>query len=406
MSKDEFYIGEEPEKESIDLDEAIESEDADGNTEAEDFFGGDGDVSFADELENYLPTPENTDKIKKPFPSWCVALITAFTTCLAMLFIYTLLILPNIKPSAVISYVNGNSGSAQTEALTEIGQISEKISPAIASISGKTDYRSFFGISSQSFSGSGIVISENGYILTNYSLVGGSGNVMAKVGQTTYTAQIVGSDATKDIAILKIEAEGLTAATLENSDSVKTGDSVIAMANVLGEEIGVSVTSGIVCGVNKGVPLSNGITINLLQTDACAGKSCAGGCLLNEKGNVIGMFTAAISVDSDKIGLAIPSSDIMTVSESIINTGAAPSGLIIGIKGNDAEHGVTVETVNDNSPAKKAGVKVGDLILKADGNIVKSVSEINKIRDTHKKGDTLVLTIYRNGEIIDINVIL
>ncbi len=358
--------------------------------------------SFSEELEKYLPTPENTDKIKKPYPAWLISSITALCTCIVVLLVYSLLIFPHIKPSAVISYVNGSSEYGKTEELTAIGAISEKVLPAVISVSAKTDYHSFFGISSQTVSGTGIVITENGYILTCYSLVGGNGEVTVKIGQDTYTAKLVGGDASKDIAVIKVDAEGLAYAALENSESVRTGDNVIAIANVLGGDIGVSVTKGIICGVNKGVTLSNGVSINLLQTDAISGS--AGGCLLNEKGNVIGMLTASISGQSDKIGLAIPSGDILAVSESIINTGLAPSGLIIGIRGADGEHGVTVETVNDNTPAKKAGIKAGDLILKADGNAVKSVAELNKIRDTHKKGDTIVLTIYRDGDITDINV--
>lgn len=360
--------------------------------------------SFSEELEKYLPTAENTDKIKKPYPVWLISLITSFVTCFLVLLIYSLLIFPHIKPSAVISYVNGNSEPSKTEELTAVGAISEKVLPAVVSVSGKTDYRSFFGISSQTVSGTGVVISENGYILTCYSLVGSNGEVTVKIGQDTFNAKLVGGDASKDIAIIKIDAEGLTSASLENSESVRTGDNVIAMANVLGGDIGVSVTKGIICGVNSGVTLSNGNSINLLQTDAISGS--AGGLLINEKGNIVGMLTASISSQSDKIGLAIPSGDIIAVSESIINTGLAPSGLVIGIRGADGEHGVTVETVNDNSPAKKAGIKEGDLILKADGNTVKSVAELNKIRDSHKKGDTMIITIYRDGEVTDINITL
>ena len=362
------------------------------------------ELSFAEELENYLPTSENTDKIRKPFPVWLTAAISSFVTCLVVLIIYSSVIFPHIKPSAVISYVGGNSDSAKTEELTGLNEISERVMPAIVSVSGQTDFRSFFGISSQTLSGSGIVITENGYILTCYSLVGSNGEVTVKIGNDSYTAKFVGGDASKDIAVVKIDADGLASAALASSENVRTGDNVIAMANILGGEIGVSVAKGIICGVNKGVTLSNGSSINLLQTDAVSG--AAGGCILNENGNVIGMLTNSISANSDKIGLAIPADDLLSVSESVINTGLAPSGLIIGIRGNDAEHGVTVEAVNDNSPAKKAGIKVGDLILKVDGNTVKTVTEINKIRDTHKKGDTIVITVYRDGEVLDLKVIL
>lgn len=360
--------------------------------------------SFSDELENYLPTPENTDKVKKPFPIWFTSILTAFITCFVILTAYTFIVLPNIRPSAVISYSKGEENADTSEKVTDIDAVLEKNIKSVVRVSGKSDYRSFFGISSQTNSGSGMIISENGYILTAYSLVGSNGEASVTIGKDTYTAKLVGQDVSKDIAIIKIDASGLFPVTLGNSDNVKTGDTVIAIADILGGDMGVSVTKGIICGVNRGVSLSNGSSVNLLQTDASAGSASSGGCLSDENGNVIGMLTGSISSNTDKIIFAVPSNDILSIAESIINTGLAPSGLTIGIKGADAEHGVTVESVLNDSPAEKAGIKKGDLILKADGNVVKSVSEINKIRDTHKKGDTIVLTIYRDGEITDINV--
>jgi serine protease Do len=362
------------------------------------------ELSFADELENYLPTPENTDKLKKPFPVWFTSILTAFITCFVILTAYTFIVLPNIRPSAVISYSKGEEKADAGKSDINIDAVLQNNIESIVCVSGKSDYRSFFGISSQTNSGSGMIISETGYILTAYSLVGSNGEASVTIGKDTYTAKLVGQDVSKDIAIIKIDASDLSSVTLGNSDNAKTGDTVIAIADILGSDIGVSVTKGIICGVNKDVSLSNGNSVNLLQTDAALGTASSGGCLLDENGNVIGMITASISANTDKITFAIPSNDILSVAESIINTGLAPSGLTIGIKGADAEHGVTVETVLDDSPAEKAGIKKGDLILKADGNVVKSVSEINKIRDTHKKGDTIILTIYRDGEIIDINV--
>lgn len=370
----------------------------------EDNSNEDDELSFSEELENYLPTAENTNKIKKPFPVWFTAIITSFVTCIVILIAYTFILLPHIKPSAVISYTQSEN-NALKEDLSDIGAIIEKTIPSIVEVSGQSDYRSFFGFSTQTNSGTGMIIAENGYILTSNSLVGSNGEATVTIGKDTYTAKIVGQDISKDIAIIKIDVSGLTPVTLGDSDNAKTGDTIFAIADILGGDIGLSVTKGIICGVNKNVSLSNGISVNLLQTDAALG-SASGGCLLDSSGNVIGMLTNAISADTDIITFAIPSNDILTVAESIINTGIAPSGLMIGIKGIDADHGVTVESVVDESPAKKAGIKKGDLILKADGNIVKSVSEINKIRDTHKKGDTLILTIYRDGEVIDVNVVL
>ena len=359
-------------------------------------------------VQDYPPNVKYIKKVKKPFPAWLTALITAFLTTLAMMAAYTVYVMPNIKPSAVISYSQkqGEELEEEDEAEGGIPGIISGVSKSVVCISGQSDIRGFFGFSTQTNTGTGVIISDNGYILTSNSLIGSNGEVTVNIDGKEYTAKLVGQDIGKDIAIVQVETSGLTPAVLGDSDSVNMGDTAIAIANVLGEDIGVSATKGIICGVNDGVTLSNGNSINLIQTDAITGDGCVGGCLINKNGEIIGMITGAVRSDAQGISLAIPSNDIIQVAESIINTGLAPSGLTIGIKGNDAEHGVTVESVVDDSPAKKAGIQEGDLILKADGNVVKSVSEINKIRDTHKKGDTIVLTVYREGEVIDINVVL
>ena len=393
-----------PKDEVLQAEEAVHGEETEPAEDVpEEDAAEDSDAkTFLYELENYPPTPENTDKVKKPFPAWLIAAVTAFVTCFIMLAAFTAIVLPRIKPSAVISYTQSEKTDIADD-LQGLSAIVEKNLPSIVTVSGQSDYRSFFGISSQTNTGSGMIISENGYILTSNSLVGSNGEATVNIGDKSYTAKIVGQDISKDIAIIQIDAEGLPVVSLGDSDALKVGDAAIAISDILGGDIGVSVTRGIICGINKDVSLSNGNSVNLLQTDAAAG-SYSGGCLLNSEGNVIGMLTNAISANTDTISFAIPSNDILSIAESIINTGLAPSGLIIGIKGADAEHGVTVESVLDDTPAKKAGIEKGDLILKADGTVVKSVSEINKIRDTHKKGDTIILTIYRNGEIMDISV--
>ncbi|MDD6736292.1 MAG: trypsin-like peptidase domain-containing protein [Clostridiales bacterium] len=365
---------------------------------------------FASQLENYLPTPENTDKLRKTFPSWIPNAAVSLGVCAVVLLIYSLAIVPHIKPAAVISYNNSASDSKE-EKLSAASTAADKALPSIVSVSAQSSYRSFFGISSQTANGTGIIISDNGYILTSCSLIGSDGEATVTVNNTDYTAKAVGQDTSKDIAILHIDAQGLVPAALGNSDSLHIGDPVLAAGNMLGSGMGISVTRGIICGINSNLALQSGNTINLLQTDAMTDTGSAGGCLLNENGDVIGMITTAISSGSEKISFAIPSNDIKNIAESLINTGSAgsgttSSGLMIGITGSDADHGVTVESIVEDSPAKKSGIEVGDLILKVDGTPVKSVAEINKIRDTHKAGDTIVITVYRKGETMDINVTL
>lgn len=363
---------------------------------------------FEKELENYLPTPQNTDKVKKPLPQWAISVLASFVTCIFILTLYSLLIAPKIRPAAVISYVEKTvQKDIDTDETISISGINESVSPSIVSISTKSSYMNFFGMSSSTNTGSGVVLSEDGYILTSSSLVGNNGETSVILpDKSKRSAEVIGMDENKDIAILKIEATGLKPVTLGNSDEVMAGDVAIVIGNVLGGDLGTSITKGIICGVNRGVSLQNGSAINLLQTDAITNSNNAGGCLLNHEGHLVGMITYAISANVENISFAIPSNDIKNIAESLINEGKVPEGLIIGITGNDTEHGVLVETVLEDSPAEKAGIKAYDLILKADGTPIKSINELNKIRDSHKKGEIIKITIYRDGEMIDIDVTL
>lgn len=365
---------------------------------------------FEKELENYLPTPENTDKLKKPVPHWVYSVVTSALTCTVLFVIYALAVVPSMRPTAVISY-SGTEESPPAE-VTEatgmsISDINGRVAPGIVTVETKASYQNFFGISSSTTTGSGIILTEDGYILTACSLIGNRGETTVILpDDKEYSTTVVGEDTNKDIAVIKIDASGLPAVTLGNSDSVNAGDTAMVIGNTLGSGLGTSVTRGIICGVNYGVSLKNGNTINLIQTDAITGSGSAGGCLLNSSGDVIGMITYAVTGNNENISFAIPSNDIKNVVESLINTGNAPEALIIGITGSDTDHGVSVESVMDDTPAAYSGIKIGDLILKVDGTPVKSIAEINKIRDSHKKGDKLTLTIYRDGEMTEIDVIL
>lgn len=363
---------------------------------------------FERELENYLPTLENTDKIRNPVPQWVWSIVASLVTCLVLFTIYSVIVIPRLRPAAVISYVEKPAvGKVESSEVFSISGINASVSPSIVSIETKASYRNFFGLSSSTNTGSGVVLSADGYILTSSSLVGNEGETSVILpDKSKHEAKLIGSDENKDIAILKIEASGLTAVTLGNSDEVRAGDAAIVIGNVLGGDLGTSITKGIICGVNSGVALQNGGTINLLQTDAITNSNNAGGCLLNSEGQLVGMITYAISANVENISFAIPSNDIKNVAQSLINTGAAPEALMIGITGSDSDHGILVETVLEDSAAEKAGIKANDLILKADDTPVKSISELNKVRDSHRKGDIIKLTIYRDGNIIDINVTL
>lgn len=356
---------------------------------------------FERELENYLPTSENTTKVKQPLPGWAKSAISSAVVCGLMLTVYSALVMPNLRPRAVISYSGGSGNVVDSD---DSKNPIEKVADSVVTITGTTSYHSFFGISSSKSTCSGVVLSEDGYILTANSVLGQEG-VSVTVGDKEYEATVKGVDASRDIAIIKIEKTGLVPAVLGDSDQMKMGDSVVCLGNVLGEKMGTSATRGIICGVNRDVNI-NGRSFSLLQTDAITSDGSAGGPLVNMAGEVVGMLTNAVASESTEISFAIPSNNIKAVAESLITTGEAPKGLIIGITGEDTDHGVVVESVMEDTPAQKAGLKEGDLILRVDGTAVKSIADINKIKDTHRSGDKLIITLYRDGELLDVEITL
>jgi len=387
----DIIIEDEDAQETVDIEEDTET----NNQESE-------PSEFERELENYLPTPENTTKVKQPVPGWVVSVIASCGVCILFLLVYSVLVMPNLRPRAVISY--SGASSEKIEFPDESKNPVEKIANSVVTITGTSSYHSFFGISSSKSTGSGIVLSEDGYILTTHSVLGQEG-ITVTVDGKEYEATVQGVDASKDIAVIKIDKNDLIPAVLGDSDRVQMGEPVVCLGNVLGEEMGTSATRGIVCGVNRDVNI-NGRNFNLLQTDAETSQGNAGGPVINMAGEIIGMITYAVTAESSEISFAIPANDIKNVAESLITTGAVPKGLVIGFTGSDTDHGVVVESVMEDTPAARAGIKEGDLVLRVDDTEVKSISDINKIRDTHVSGDKLIITLYRDGEVMDIEVTL
>jgi serine protease Do len=347
--------------------------------------------------------------IKRKFklPAWLTALVVSVGASAVCLTIYSAAVLPHMRPTTVISYSAASDETAEDGAISAAGFVgmAERLGDSIVSVNVKGQSSGFFSQMVSYGGGTGIVVSSDGYILTSNSALGRqtTGITVTLSTGEQLDAEVVGSDSKIDCAVLKIEKSGLTAVELADSDSALSGMKVAALGRVLSSQLGTTLTQGTICGVNKGVALQGGQTINLLQTDATAPDN-TGSALLDSDGKLLGMVTSMISSGSDSIALAIPSNDIMQVVESVTNTAVSPSGLTIGIRGQDAEYGVAIEAVSENSPAAKAGLAEGDLIMKVDGTTVKTVSEINKLRDTHSHGDTMVFTVYRDGETMDISV--
>ena len=306
--------------------------------------------------------------------------------------------------------------------------VAEKVQPSIVGIQIEYSVTSFmFGgfSSTATASGSGIIISEDGYILTNNHVVSSSSSssyyqmseakkitVSLYNSDETYEAKIVGTDSQTDLAIIKIEATALTAAELGDSNSVKVGEFAMAIGNPLG--LDSSVTCGIVSAINREVTDEDGNKYIAIQTDAAINSGNSGGALVNSEGKVIGINTLKLSgTGVEGIGFAIPISNTLEVTQQLIqyNKVIRP---YIGISGRDITEslskkynlpiGIYISNIDDFSAAEIAGLKIGDVIVSADGNKVSTMDELNEVKNTHSVGDNMVLTIFRDGETFDVTL--
>jgi putative serine protease PepD len=269
--------------------------------------------------------------------------------------------------------------------------------------------------------GSGFVLRSDGYILTNNHVVadaakGGTLTVTFQDG-TTKDAKIVGRDSSYDLAVVKVDATGLTASALGNSDGVVVGDTAVAIGSPLGLE--GTVTSGIISSLNR--PVTAGGSgessyINAIQTDAAINPGNSGGPLVNAKGQVIGVNSAIASLGQTStgqqqgsigLGFAIPINQAKRVAEEIISTGKS-SHPIIGVSVDLTYNGpgALVKKVNPGGPSDKAGIKAGDIIVKVDGRAVADSTEMVVAIRTHAPGDTITITVKDDSGTRDVQVTL
>ena len=266
-------------------------------------------------------------------------------------------------------------------------------------------------------SGSGFILTENGYIVTNYHVVeDGSDIKVTTYDNTVYDAKLIGYDESNDIAVLKVDAENLTPVVLGDSDQMNVGDDVVAIGNPLGE-LTFSLTSGSVSALNRQITINN-VAMNLIQTDCAINSGNSGGALFNAYGEVIGITNAKYSTKSssstasiDNIGFAIPINSVKDIVTEIIEDGSI-SKPYIGVNvyelGSEYQRfglsGVVVSKVEENSPAEKAGLEENDIIIKVNGESISSLKELKSGLATGKDGETVTLTVYRMGETMDIDV--
>lgn len=337
----------------------------------------------------------------------------------------------NIEINSQNNTQNSNDTSIMLTNYSETGvSVANKVRPSIVGITVNYSVNSIFyrgSSSTASASGSGIIISEDGYILTNNHIVNTSStSSFYEVGkankvtvylyndETPYDATIIGTDEQTDLAVIKIDKTGLTAAELGDSDSVQVGEFSMAIGNPLGMQS--SVTAGMISAIDRDVTDSDGKTYKLIQTDAAINSGNSGGALVNSKGQVIGINTLKLSgTGIEGMGFAIPINSAKPIYEQLIQYKKVKRPYI-GISGRDLTEelakannlvlGIYVQSVEDFSAAQKADIRNGDVIIEADGTKITKMDELNELKNKHNIGDEMRLKINRNGEEREITLIL
>ena len=266
-------------------------------------------------------------------------------------------------------------------------------------------------------SGSGFILSSDGYILTNYHVVQDASNVeVTTYNGDTLQAQVIGGEPDYDIAVLKVSASGLQSAVLGNSDTLNVGDRVLAIGNPLGE-LTFSLSGGMVSSVNRAINVS-GTPFHMIQTDTSINPGNSGGPLLNTYGEVVGIVSAKYSSSNGKIvegiGFAIPINDVRAMVQDIIDSGSVTNKPYLGVTAGTVNtqmsqqpglsQGVYLYAVDPNGAAAAAGLQAGDIITQIDGTAVQSMTDLSAAKKSYSAGDTAQFTVIRGGQTMQVPV--
>ena len=320
-----------------------------------------------------------------------------------------------------VSQVAVNKVDGQTE-MSDAEVYAANVNSVVSINVTGTSGTNWFGQPVQTASaGSGFILTSDGYIVTNYHVVGDAQTIQVTLySGDTYDAQYVGGDEDYDIAVIKIEATGLQAVTLGNSEELNVGDHVLAIGNPLGE-LTFSMSGGMVSSVNRTINV-DGTPFNMIQTDASINPGNSGGPLLNSYGEVVGIVSAKYSSygtsgeSVEGLGFAIPINDVISMIQDIMTNGYVSNKAYLGATVGtltaqmaqqyryDISEGAFVYSVEDGSPAAQAGLQLGDVITAIDGTEIASMDDLMAAKKGYAAGDTSELTVYRQGETITLSL--
>ena len=326
----------------------------------------------------------------------------------------------------VITTASTNTGSTYTISHTDISSVVEKCADSVVEITIETQSTLYgrYTYTSEG-NGSGVIISSDGYILTNNHVIDGANKITVTLRNgTKYDATLVGTDSKTDVAVIKIDAKDLTVAVIGDSDSLVVGEVAIAIGNPLGQ-LGGTVTDGIISALEREIELDN-TTMNLIQTNAAINPGNSGGGLFNANGELIGIVVAKSSgVDVEGLGFAIPVNDVKDVISDILEHGYAKNRAFLGVSlrdtsyqtnsygmsmysmfFNQVNYGAAVDEVVEDSPADKAGIQKDDIIISIDNEVISKASEVSSKITNYNVGDKITIGLIRDNKTLSVEVTL
>ena len=369
------------------------------------------------------PSPEKPKRAKRVAQlTW--GKLTAIIACCLVLSIGCGIggayLIARTNPSSVIYQDTSKIVSTGSQDSSTIKSVVEQCANSVVEIqtesvtNGSNPFQQYVS----SGAGSGVILTQDGYIVTNHHVIEDANSITVRTRSgDEYNASLVGSDEQSDLAVLKIDATGLTPAVLGDSTTLEVGDLAIAIGNPLGE-LGGSVTSGIISALDREMTI-DGQTMTLLQTDAAVNPGNSGGGLFNANGDLIGIVNAKSSGENvEGIGFAIPISTATDIIDELIANGEVTSRPTLGVSLYNVEDemtasqlgvdstGVYIVQIVDGGAADNAGLRSGDRIVSVDGSEVSSASDVRAALNKHKIGESISITVERNGQTQDFDVAL